>query len=556
MHEESGWERGLELAKEHTWDAIVVASRSEGVLLGKLMPQLAQGFPGREFLSVIAYEAQLDSDESDLPMAYQAGADAFVSRAELPALVAVVEAAVEQRRHLRSIHEVRRVAEHRRRVLLDTPAGAGVQAGCNLEAVMIADMDGTILASDAGAGRLIGSSPVGIAIEDALPHVHLEQRLRHSGSSALVSAPFEQGGSMGLAGTPLELSLVPLISVSGQPEWSLALVTHQALDAEIHRTVDAEPHCRLRHQTGLAKAATQRLGLASFLGNSAAIQGLRECALEASKSHEPILICAPEGAGGQTLAKAIHCTVHPLAPLEQLQGDALPQRWLRELTAPREDEAGSLIPLRSLLIRRVDLLSPDQQAALVDWIPRVRLLLTSVVPPSALHPSLSKALGHRWLVIPSLRERMEDLPQLASHVVSELAPGSSLEGEAIDTLMHYPWPGNVAELKRCLRSAHLAASAETSLGQPVRIHKQHLPEAIGQYRFQGSAGAGQHPIRAWDITDEDPISFDLYEKKVILRALDHCKGNRLACARLLRLGKSTLYRKLKRLGIEAEDEGL
>ena len=58
-----------------------------------------------------------------------------------------------------------------------------------------------------------------------------------------------------------------------------------------------------------------------------------------------------------------------------------------------------------------------------------------------------------------------------------------------------------------------------------------------------------HELRAWDITDEDPIDLELYEKKALLRALNHVGGDKLAAARLLKVGKSTLYRKLKRLGI-------
>ena len=56
-------------------------------------------------------------------------------------------------------------------------------------------------------------------------------------------------------------------------------------------------------------------------------------------------------------------------------------------------------------------------------------------------------------------------------------------------------------------------------------------------------------VQSWTITQDDPISFDVYEKKALLRALDCCGGDKLATARLLNVGKSTLYRKLKRFGI-------
>jgi len=156
------------------------------------------------------------------------------------------------------------------------------------------------------------------------------------------------------------------------------------------------------------------------------------------------------------------------------------------------------------------------------------------------------------VVLPTLRERMDDLPLIANRFVEQLSKGARIQFEAITALMQYPWPGNIVELESCLRSAHLAASVHTEPGATVIISKDDLPEEILNYRFQnqGSTRSGSMELQPWQITDSDPISFDVYERKVILRALHHCKGNRLACARMLRLGKSTLYRKLKRLGID------
>ena len=68
----------------------------------------------------------------------------------------------------------------------------------------------------------------------------------------------------------------------------------------------------------------------------------------------------------------------------------------------------------------------------------------------------------------------------------------------------------------------------------------------------GSPGSSlRHPRQhTWDISGEDPISLDHYEMKCLLRALDDVEGDKLAAARLLKGGKSTLYRKLKRFGIK------
>jgi transcriptional regulator of acetoin/glycerol metabolism len=62
-------------------------------------------------------------------------------------------------------------------------------------------------------------------------------------------------------------------------------------------------------------------------------------------------------------------------------------------------------------------------------------------------------------------------------------------------------------------------------------------------------GTSLHSLKPWDITDQDPVSLDLYEKKALLRALAECEGDKLLAAKRLKLGKSTMYRKLKRYGI-------
>jgi two-component system response regulator HydG len=58
-----------------------------------------------------------------------------------------------------------------------------------------------------------------------------------------------------------------------------------------------------------------------------------------------------------------------------------------------------------------------------------------------------------------------------------------------------------------------------------------------------------HARKPWEIAPDDDPSLELYEHKALLHALDRTGGDKLAAARLLKVGKSTLYRKLKRYGI-------
>jgi DNA-binding NtrC family response regulator len=172
--------------------------------------------------------------------------------------------------------------------------------------------------------------------------------------------------------------------------------------------------------------------------------------------------------------------------------------------------------------------------------------------------------------VPPVREIHADLPLLVEHFLLRYgAPRGvrAVDGSVLTLAQQYEWPGNLAELEDAMEDACRKAGDATS------IAIEHLPRALRDLdagldsmelvpqappHRSGITGPGAgipisegglRRIRPWDITDEDPISLDLYEKKALLRALENCGGDKLAAARLLKVGKSTLYRTLKRLGI-------
>jgi DNA-binding NtrC family response regulator len=200
---------------------------------------------------------------------------------------------------------------------------------------------------------------------------------------------------------------------------------------------------------------------------------------------------------------------------------------------------------------------------------------------------LLRRLEGTTLVLRPLAERPEDVPGLVRHYLGLFGAAHGVhdvEEEALANLCRHAWSGNVSELVDCIEQACANADGEA-------IGVEHLPRSLGD----GPRGAGRaasardlipalpptrapargappplrargaidghadreiprgipagREIRPWDITDEDPISLELYERKALLRALDRVGGDRLAAARLLNVGKSTLYRKLKQFGI-------
>jgi transcriptional regulator with PAS, ATPase and Fis domain len=140
------------------------------------------------------------------------------------------------------------------------------------------------------------------------------------------------------------------------------------------------------------------------------------------------------------------------------------------------------------------------------------------------------------LEVPPLRERREDILPLARQFIlrscNEHSCGPcSLSSEALDLLMRYEWPGNVREIENAIERAVLLAE-----GQP-KIEAGDLPPEIrGVGTFMPFDSAGILPLAE-------------VERRHILTAIEHFRGNRRKAAEALRIGETTLWRKLKQYGI-------
>jgi two-component system response regulator HydG len=137
------------------------------------------------------------------------------------------------------------------------------------------------------------------------------------------------------------------------------------------------------------------------------------------------------------------------------------------------------------------------------------------------------------LRIPPLRERRQDIPLLVAHFLErqERTSGQqrTLADDALKVMLGYDWPGNVRELENCLERACAFTTG------PI-IHVRDLPTDI--HSAPGSTGLA---------LDGKPkiIPMVELEKLTILNAITQLNGDKLMAARLLGIGKTTLYRKLK-----------
>jgi two-component system NtrC family response regulator len=143
--------------------------------------------------------------------------------------------------------------------------------------------------------------------------------------------------------------------------------------------------------------------------------------------------------------------------------------------------------------------------------------------------------------IPPLRERKEDVPALLQFMMkkygAKLNSKASLSPEAFERLVEYSWPGNVRELENVVLQ-----TLSLCLGDVIKI--EDLPPSLKALQpAPAKTPAGAH------INEEVPLSFEAYEKLAIERALRECQGNIAEAAKLLNVGKSTLYRKISTMKI-------
>ncbi|MDG2307932.1 MAG: sigma-54 dependent transcriptional regulator [Candidatus Binatia bacterium] len=156
--------------------------------------------------------------------------------------------------------------------------------------------------------------------------------------------------------------------------------------------------------------------------------------------------------------------------------------------------------------------------------------------------------------LPALRERREDIPQIAEHFLTKLRetrgiPRFELAPETRRKLMAYDWPGNVRELRNVLERAAVLAE------NPGVIVPADLPDWIA------AAAGAETPLPAtsrdfvspWDFGAEGTDFYkemENFERRMIGRALQLAGGSKREAARLLQVNRTTLLEKLKRRGWE------
>jgi DNA-binding NtrC family response regulator len=143
------------------------------------------------------------------------------------------------------------------------------------------------------------------------------------------------------------------------------------------------------------------------------------------------------------------------------------------------------------------------------------------------------------LRLPALADHREDIPLLAGHFIHQAAhkhgmPEKGMAPEVLEALMAYGWPGNVRELRNVIEGMVL-------LSEGSALTAEDLPPELCQ-PGPSAAPEGEERLATGRLADT--------ERDAIVSAIHAKKGNFTAAARQLGIAKSTLYEKMKRLGID------
>lgn len=143
------------------------------------------------------------------------------------------------------------------------------------------------------------------------------------------------------------------------------------------------------------------------------------------------------------------------------------------------------------------------------------------------------------ITVPSLRERREDIPKLAGHLLGEIAVENNVTPKPLSSgariaLLAYQWPGNVRELRNAMETASLIAGGES-------IEWGDLPPEILENILPPSP-SGPIPLPS-------PRTLEEIEREAIVSALLETDGNKTQAAKMLGIGLRTLHRKVKEYGI-------
>jgi transcriptional regulator with PAS, ATPase and Fis domain len=305
-----------------------------------------------------------------------------------------------------------------------------------------------------------------------------------------------------------------------------------------------------------------------IIGSNTQFLRLIKLARSISRSPSSVLIIGETGTGKELFAQAIHCaSTYAKGPFVAINCAAIPSELIEtELFgyaqgaftgAKKTGYKGKILQANggTLFLDEIGDMPLELQSKLL------RVLQERVVTPvggnkpipidvriiSATNQDLEKMIKERTfradlyyrlnvinIKLPPLRNRKDDIPILTKYFLNKYAlrlgkVGCVFADTALQALEHYNWPGNVRELENVVEMAVNLAQKE--------VKTEHLPKHIVNYS----------PEKTFE--DEGLLTLEELEKRQIIRVLNTFEGNITQAATALNIGRTTLYRKIKKYNL-------
>ena len=324
------------------------------------------------------------------------------------------------------------------------------------------------------------------------------------------------------------------------------------------RTIELDQENRV-----LREQLRSRPGFGGLIGVAPKMQRVYKLIEKVAQHNYPVLILGESGTGKELVARSIHFSgprrARPFVPVDcsalaptlieselfghvkgAFTGAQHSKQGLLEAAGDGTlflDEIGDLpVDLQAKLLRALQereirpLGGTDRVAIRARVMAATNRDLDTLVRAGTFRQDLFFRLNVVQIKLPPLRERKSDIPVLVSAFLEKFsdakAPVRSISEDAMRRLMAYDWPGNVRELENAVERA-------VALGSGPILHVGDLPSNL-QYA-QTERYAEQNEL----------VPLEELERRAIFHALRETSGDKLAAARLLGIGKTTLYRKLK-----------
>jgi DNA-binding NtrC family response regulator len=318
----------------------------------------------------------------------------------------------------------------------------------------------------------------------------------------------------------------------------------------------------------LRKRLTEQYEFGDIIGKSAAMQEVFEMVKVVSETNATVLITGETGTGKELVARAIHSnSPRRYGPFVATSCGALPDTLLESELFGYEkgaftgadrmkkgrfelahggtlflDEIGDISMKTQIKLLRVLQERSLSRLGGTDVIDLdVRLItatnqdLTAAMKAGSFRSDLYYRLNVVSIHLPPLRERKEDIPLLAAHFINKYniefhKKFDRLERKAVELMMEYHWPGNVRELENVIERALV-------IDQGPEVKVRHLPFCNVDV-----------------LIPDEPQSLEEMEKLHIEKMLTRHNWNIAKTARFLNIDRTTLHKKIKKLGLERRSE--